>query len=495
MALPEYQQQRGTLDSGPSPGLRGITAPSGPASADLTAGTKVMSAFGEELSKVGVKLGEARDQTEATTASSEFTKRLETLQGQYSTNPDYKTALESFQKDRNALQMELSQNISNDALRQKTLLEWDRAGVIAANRVNMAALRAEKNANDDAIGVQSKAALKTYSEAQSRPEQQAATSAFTSTVKGAVSGGWIDHAAAAAMVAEFGVQANVADATNLIKADPVVAQHALLEKDQFPALNGDLREGFVRTAQDVLTAQERAADIEPSAQALTLFAQGALTPTWLIGQADALPYPTQRLLSDAITAPPAAKTDPNLAWQLLARGNSSTEEAVALGADGRASGKITDAMMQQLIATSAQAEKARAEVPWLSQVRGGMIESLKPTELQHPESGVQQLGAVSEFDKYVADNPNASEFEARAEASKIARVARSKAAFAERFAIEVPRYAGVGPGGLTRDKLIEAAARTMQAHDSAYLTDDELVEQVDLMRGWDDILNREGEDK
>lgn len=487
---PEYQL-RETLGQGPTPSVRALPIPDKPIAPDLTAGSKALSALGEQVSSFAEKLSSARDQAEATTASSDFTKQLEQLQDQYSKDPEYKTALERFQKDRTSLQMDLAQNISNDTLRQKTQLEWERSGVVAANRVSMAALRTQKGAVDDAVSTVADNSLKNYSEAQSPGERVAALELFHGTVKGAVDSGWVDAAIGEKLVSDFGVKAGVLDATNLIKADPVFAQHALLEKSEFPTLDAPLRAGLIRTAQDTLTQQEETAAAAPVAQAFAMFAQGKLTPDALGSQAAALPLPTLGTLARAIEATPPAQSDPNAIWQLLDQGNRSSDAALAAGAEARAAGGITDPMLQTVLGVAVAVEKASPQIPWLQSVRGDLIASLKPTDTQHPDSAIQQFGAVNEFDKYAAQNPQVSEFDARAEASKLARDARSAAAFNERFVTPLPQFSTAGPAGLTREKLVEAAARTMEAGDNRWLSDDELVEQVDLMRGWQDILARE----
>jgi hypothetical protein len=245
---------------------------------------KAIASFGSELQQVGARLAAAQKQTGVATATTEYLTRLDALErdsGKDEGNPQ--NTPQNFTQQQRELEQELSARISDPAIRERTLLEWRRAGLAAGKRVESHALTREADVNVASLDQQQNEALRSASFATSDVEREAAVSRYSNAVTAAADHGWISKQAAVKRGEVFGFQLDDADVVRGINDNPQKAAQDLQDPNKFTHLGPLHRQNRINEA---LAKSDQLATLEIQNTATRDPARAAATVGRIGGAAD-----------------------------------------------------------------------------------------------------------------------------------------------------------------------------------------------------------------
>lgn len=165
------------------------------------------SKLGEVLLHIGVKMKEARDQTEIAAATTDYLIKTHDAEREGVNSRDFRNAPQEFRNSQEALIAEATGSVSDPAKRAQLAARLTAHGLSSLGRVERAAHAREQNANLAALNTSEIDAQRRYNEANSDIEREAARRAHIGAIAGQVAGGW--------MSAQQGQQRTQAFNTNL----------------------------------------------------------------------------------------------------------------------------------------------------------------------------------------------------------------------------------------------------------------------------------------
>lgn len=263
--------------------------------------------------------------------------------------------------------------------------------------------------------------------------------------------------------------------------------------DVAAALTRDFKARFNAEIDGAFAAEARAevqTRIAREADGTRLLRDGKLTQDWIEQNADLLSGGAYRRLSNAIKPLPAA-FDPAAYGDLLARAVDDQRSVLGDAAEAMAKGKIDRRAFDRLYDLSGRLDEDAAQRPWALDLKRDVVTQLKPSALQPAEHARQQLDGVFEFQDWLDRNPEATPADAHDAAASIVERARGQAVRNERAVLALPRFAPVARDAMSVESLVAAGQRLRDERYSGRLTDDELVADVEIMRRWQDLLQRE----
>jgi soluble lytic murein transglycosylase-like protein len=256
---------REQLGSGPTPGLRGVQAPSIPVAPDTSAISKAVGSFGAELAAVNTKLQHGQQQTAVSQGMEGFLVARDEIKDKYTKDPDYENAEEKARDDLNKAQLDNLANISDPSLRAKASLEMTRSSLTATNEVRTAQFGRQKDINvaaNDTLGMSS---LTEAATAPSPEARAAAIDRYSADLKRLHDAGWIDSQTAVGRFKSFSGQLDQADAMGLVQSNPAQAIKALDTPGVFATLDPVRRESLKVAAQGRLDGNSQAAIVNAAA--------------------------------------------------------------------------------------------------------------------------------------------------------------------------------------------------------------------------------------
>lgn len=266
------------IDIPQSHGLAATVQPysvAGPPSMD---GLNVVSAAGEKfgaaLSDLGVKMKIAQDHTQVAVQTTDYLTKLDTLEQDHSKDPDFQNAPAKFAEKQRELETELSANITNDAMRQKAVLEWRRAGLSAGKRIQATAWTREVDSNVASLDSQETEASRSAAAAATPIERAGAVGRYGNAVKDAATSGWISEQEAVKREKRFARVLDLNDVMELTRTDPAKAGALLDDPKMYRNIDPLERQQLINTAKSQADTQGQlrittGATFNPAGAALT----------------------------------------------------------------------------------------------------------------------------------------------------------------------------------------------------------------------------------
>ena len=487
--LPEYQPHA-QLGSGPSPSLRPIQAPSIPIAPNLSAVPNALGELGKELSHVAEKLQAGQQTTKVSQALEGFLGKNQELKTKYTESKDFVGAEEGYRQDVDAAKRDLLQDVTDPAMRAQASLQMERYAISTQNAVRTAQLVNQKALNGNSLEAVKAVSVDAAVSAPSVHQRGAALDAFENQVATLENAGWLDRKAADQHILDFGKKVDVGDATTIIKSNPGQGVLLLSDAKMFPALDVAQRGELFHAAYRGEWANDQAATKAPVAEGFDHAANGTLTPEWLASQCDAMSAMRAdafaRTLDPAVTPNPKPQVHAELLHQAVSDPEGATAEALTALGDGT----LDRDAFGHVVATARQIGADEISRPWANEVRKQLGELVAARENQSSGSAARQASAMPAFEAWLADNPDATRAEAEGHAAGVAAQSLVDAAKFDVTTLPLPKFASAPRSSLDLSHVGDVAGRVRDARSRGEMSDDEFIQQADLLSRWNDALQQ-----
>lgn len=484
MAAPLYQP-KATVDP---PSFAISPEPASHLAADRHVGAAL-----EKFSHAGVgfavAVNKAQNATTAAEVKTEFISRMSDMEEAARTDPDYQAAPDKFFADRQALESELLERVSDPTSRGQLQLSMRQYGLISQRDIERTALGREAEDNRGMLDQREQAYVKRAAGAQSPVERNAVMTDWGADLRGQEEAGWITPQERHARQLRGMGAVQTADVQGTIAHSPAVAIAELGDPEEHRFIDPAARE---QLANDAYGA-EAAADIAPIAkvqgEGYQRLVKNMMDPAWLAGNSEAMSSADFRRFA----APPLpGDFDPKVYADLLDRSLDAGPDILGTGADRYREGRIDRAALEHVYDTAALFQREAADRPWAVDLARDVIRGLAPSDQQDPAEARRQVAASSQYLRWLSDNPEGDRDTGAAEADRIVRDARSVATDNERAKLPLLRYAPVSRDKFDGEALVTTAERLRSAYETGRVNDSELADGVDNLKRWHDLIGREG---
>ncbi len=337
--------------------------------------------------------------------------------------------------------------------------------------------------------------------------------------------GMVDDMARAGIISEvdasqrkFNFRMNVQsdDAARLTSADPDMAILTLQDGRIFPKVFPDIdtprRFTLINDAYDAAAASERNNRPEAyEAAGLDAWRQGKLDQMWIDANRDKLtdaaaarltmlatgihspaPAPTNGAPPPAAPPPRAMRLDPNRYADMVSFAAGDNGPAIIEAAEAYKNGAIDqDEFRRVYDMREAYGRDAAAGRQWAIEQRRYLLGMVRPTARQDPDGARQQMRALDEYEGWLTSQPDPKPEDGAVQVLALGRKYREAGAAYDRATLPIPRTMTAPRDQIDFGAIKDAAEKLNQLYATDQISRDDVVTQVDLLRSWSDMLDRE----
>jgi hypothetical protein len=231
-------------------------------------------------------------------------------------------------------------------------------------------------------------------------------------------------------------------------------------------------------------------------EGLELLFSRKLTRQWVQDNGPLLSNESYSRLMGAVT-PKATSTNPVIYTELLERADEKPEDVITEASDAYATGQLDQDSFERVYSKASKAMRAETKrPPWALEYRSMVKRAIRPEPGDKTEDNMKAYGdTLEKFDEFLDEQKAAGKEMDRksvqAFAEQTVKEFKMDQVTIKRKALGMPRFSQVSREAMTSEEIDQAIKRTLEAHKSGKIRQEELSLEAANLRKWKETLEAE----